>query len=52
MPAVPQTQELIKKIGDKLRSRPSLPEVPSWQRLPMMRVVLQLWFRLRAWLTG
>ncbi len=50
LPAVPHTQELIKKIGDKVRSRPSLPEVPSWQQLPVIQSLLQLWFRLRAWL--
>jgi serine/threonine-protein kinase len=48
LPAVPQTHELMKKIGDKVRSRPSLPELPRWQRLPVVRFVLKLWYWLRG----
>jgi serine/threonine protein kinase len=50
LPAVSQTHELIKKIGEKVRSRPSLPEVASWQRLPVISWVLKLWYRLRSFL--
>ncbi len=48
LPAVPPARDLIKKINDKMRSRPSLPEVASWQRLAVVRWVLQQWYRLRA----
>ena len=48
LPAVPQTHELIKKIGDKVRSRPSLPGVASWQQSALVRFFLQLWHRVRA----
>ena len=48
LPAVPPTRELIKKIEEKVRSRPSLPEVAPWQRLAVVRFVLKLWYRLRA----
>jgi serine/threonine-protein kinase len=51
LPAVPQTHELMKKIGDKVRSHPSMPELPSWQRLPGLRFLLKLFYRLRNWLT-
>jgi serine/threonine-protein kinase len=50
LPAVPQTHELMKKIGEKVRSRPSMPELPSWQRLPGMRLLIKLFYRLRNWL--
>jgi hypothetical protein len=40
----------MKKIGEKVRSRPSMPELPSWQRLPGMRLLIQLFYRLRNWL--
>jgi serine/threonine-protein kinase len=48
LPAVPHTHELIKKIGDKVRSRPSLPQVARWQQGRLVRWFLQLWHRLRA----
>ena len=48
LPAVPHTHELIKKIGDKVRSRPSLPGVASWQQSTLVRWFLQLWHRVRA----
>ena len=38
----------IVKIGDKVRSRPSLPGVASWQQRPVVRWFLQLWHRVRA----
>ena len=41
-------QELIPKIGNKVRSRSSLAEVPSWQRLVPVRWLLRLWYRARA----
>ena len=48
LPAVPHTHELIKKIGDKVRSRPSLPGVASWQQSAVVRWLLRLWHRVRA----
>jgi hypothetical protein len=41
-------QELIPKIGIKVRSRSSLAEVPSWQRLVPVRWLLRLWYRART----
>ena len=48
LPAVPPARDLIRKINDKMRSRPSLPEVAAWQRIAVVRWVLQQWYRLRA----